>query len=225
MHYIREMNDLPAADSTRDQLLDAAERLFVERGPDDVSARAIVREAGQKNQSALQYHFGGREGLITAIIERRMQQLEARREKFLSEALAESAEPDLRSLCAVMVRAPFTLCRDQRAFREFLGKLGQRLTTDNPDPAVASTIQALPSLQVLRDRVRAHLEHIPVPLLLLRASSTYFFVLLTISRRASMGGTFRGTEAELFFNNLVDQVAAMMAAPPSPDTESLLNHY
>ncbi len=37
-----------------------------------------------------------------------------------------------------------------------------------------------------------------------------------------MGGSFRGRRAELFFNNLVDQVAAMLVTPASPDTRELL---
>ena len=65
--------------STREHLLDVAESLFLSQGIDQVSLRAIAREAGQKNPSALQYHFGNREGLIKAIVARRLQQQEARR--------------------------------------------------------------------------------------------------------------------------------------------------
>lgn len=76
-----------ANDSTREQLLAAAEKLFLQHGLDEVSTRAIVREAGQKNHSALQYHFGGRDGLISAILVRRMQQVEGRRSVLVDEVL------------------------------------------------------------------------------------------------------------------------------------------
>ena len=39
------------------QLLLAAERLIAERGLAALSTRMIAREAGQKNNSALQYHL------------------------------------------------------------------------------------------------------------------------------------------------------------------------
>ena len=48
--------------------IDAAEALFAERGLDGVTTREILDAAGQKNQSALQYHFGSREGLILALV-------------------------------------------------------------------------------------------------------------------------------------------------------------
>ena len=43
---------------TRQALLDAAERLFAERGVNWVSMREIVRESQQHNTSAALYHFG-----------------------------------------------------------------------------------------------------------------------------------------------------------------------
>jgi AcrR family transcriptional regulator len=209
--------------STREQLLDAAEKLFLQHGLDDVSARAIVREAGQKNQSALQYHFGGREGLITSIINRRMQQLESRRSVLIEHQLSEDNDPPLRTLCAVLVRAPFLLCRERKNFREFLGQLGQRFLASDRDSTFAVNDSNLPSLQAIRELIWPHLAQVPPELLLLRAENANYLVLLTISRRARLGGSFRGRSAELFFNNLVDQMAAMLATPISPETQSLLD--
>ncbi|MGW4384709.1 TetR/AcrR family transcriptional regulator [Kitasatospora sp. NPDC004531] len=53
--------------STRARLLAAAERLFLERGVGQVSVRAINAEAGL-NPGAVHYHFGSREGLVTALL-------------------------------------------------------------------------------------------------------------------------------------------------------------
>lgn len=44
----------------------AAEKLIAVRGIENVSIRDIVSEAGQKNESALQYHFKSFTGLIAA---------------------------------------------------------------------------------------------------------------------------------------------------------------
>ncbi|WP_137723637.1 helix-turn-helix domain-containing protein [Prescottella subtropica] len=51
----------------RDTLLNVAERLIAERGLHGVSAREIVRTAGQRNNSAITYHFGTWDGLLEAV--------------------------------------------------------------------------------------------------------------------------------------------------------------
>ena len=53
-------------------LIETAERLFAEKGIDNVSLREINRAAGQKNVAALHYHFGTRESLLEALFENRM---------------------------------------------------------------------------------------------------------------------------------------------------------
>ena len=53
--------------NTRLWLIETAERLFAERGIDNVSLREINRAAGQKNVAALHYHFGTRESLLEAM--------------------------------------------------------------------------------------------------------------------------------------------------------------
>ena len=83
------------AHNTREKLLDVAERLFAEHGFDAVSVRAILREAGLRNQSALQYHFGDREKLISAIQGRRVKQLEQKRRELMAEVLALDRELEL----------------------------------------------------------------------------------------------------------------------------------
>ena len=55
---------------TRDALLDAAEALFAAEGIDNVSLAAITRLADQRNGGAIHYYFGGRDGLLAAILDR-----------------------------------------------------------------------------------------------------------------------------------------------------------
>ena len=64
-------------------ILKAAEKLFATKGLDLVSTREIARAAGQKNHSALQYHFGDRHELIDAILDYRMIPLNQRRLEML----------------------------------------------------------------------------------------------------------------------------------------------
>src|SRR6476659_10543678 len=60
---------LDGSESTRDKLLRAALHLFARQGL-DVPLREINELAGQRNASALHYHFGGRAELVQAIIDR-----------------------------------------------------------------------------------------------------------------------------------------------------------
>jgi len=69
--------------STQDTILDVAERLFAEHGVDEVSLAQINREAGQKNRSAINYHFGSKQKLLLAILARHEATLETERLKLL----------------------------------------------------------------------------------------------------------------------------------------------
>lgn len=56
--------------TTRDALLDAAERAFAVRGFDGASMREIVRDAGLKNQASLYHYFESKEDLYEAVLSR-----------------------------------------------------------------------------------------------------------------------------------------------------------
>jgi AcrR family transcriptional regulator len=56
-------------DPTAERILEAARATFARSGFDGATTRAIAREAGV-NVATLAYHFGGKEGLYTAAIER-----------------------------------------------------------------------------------------------------------------------------------------------------------
>ena len=53
---------------TKMGLLLAAERLFATQGIAATTIRQINTEAGQKNSSAIHYHFGSRDAILDAII-------------------------------------------------------------------------------------------------------------------------------------------------------------
>src|SRR5919197_5629383 len=60
----------PEAPSTRDAILDAAERRFAERGFAGVSMRGIAGEAGLRNQASLYHHFRDKRALYEATLAR-----------------------------------------------------------------------------------------------------------------------------------------------------------
>lgn len=67
---------------TKTAILDAAERLFAEHGFHATSLRDITREASA-NLAAVNYHFGSKDSLITAVISRRLEPINRQRLELL----------------------------------------------------------------------------------------------------------------------------------------------
>lgn len=98
--------DYPAggdASPSRLALILAAERLFAENGIEGVSLRQINEAAGQRNASATHYHFGSRDGLVSAVFEYRMGFINARRLARMETLAREAKLGDLRALTSVLV--------------------------------------------------------------------------------------------------------------------------
>jgi AcrR family transcriptional regulator len=85
-------------------LLDAAERLWGERGMEGVSLQEIRLAAGQRNSSALQFYFGDREGLRLALAQRHLPQLAALQQELYQGLVDQGRQNDLAGLVEVLVR-------------------------------------------------------------------------------------------------------------------------
>jgi len=72
---------MPSA-TTKERILDAAERLFAEKGVDATSLRQVTGAAGV-NVAAIHYHFGSKEELLRAVIARRFDPVNQERLKQL----------------------------------------------------------------------------------------------------------------------------------------------
>ncbi|HEY4460655.1 MAG TPA: helix-turn-helix domain-containing protein [Pseudonocardiaceae bacterium] len=80
----------PRAQLARDKLMDAAERLYAEHGFAGVSIKQISDAAGQRNKSAVQYHFSNRDELTRAIIDRHVGPVNEHRLVLVDELLGRS---------------------------------------------------------------------------------------------------------------------------------------
>lgn len=76
--------------TTKEKLLDAAEKLFARKGYHGTSLRTITREAGV-DLALVNYHFGGKQGLFESVIERRGAMLNAERIRRLAEVRRQAA--------------------------------------------------------------------------------------------------------------------------------------
>jgi AcrR family transcriptional regulator len=202
---------------TRDRLLDAAERLFAEKGLRGTSLREIVVAAGQRNESAIQYHFGDREGLVDALVARRVAAIETVRNARLDALLARAPAPDVRALVACLLEPVVELCHDDSGFRAFLSAFGEVAWATALQ--LARNRQQLRSLERMREQLRSSLD-LPEAILADRAEALTRFLLLSLSQRARSNEPFNGRAFERFFTNLTDMGAAILTADVSPDTRA-----
>ncbi len=86
-----------APSDTRTQLLDAAERLFAERGFPGTSVRAIADLAGA-NLAAVGYHFGSKADLLAAVVRRVIEPITAAQTAGLDRLLARTPDPQVTDL-------------------------------------------------------------------------------------------------------------------------------
>lgn len=110
--------------STRDRILDAAERLFAEHGFAGTSHRQITAAAGV-NLAAVNYHFGSKEKLFLAAVLRRLEPVNRRRLEMLAEVEAKSDPPRLEEVARAFV-APVVEARGEEGEENVLGRLMAR---------------------------------------------------------------------------------------------------
>lgn len=89
--------------STREALVDAAERLIGEKGLARVSVADISRAAEQRSRSATQYHFKSLEELALAVLERRGPAIHARRTAMFRELALSGRAHDIRAIVEAIV--------------------------------------------------------------------------------------------------------------------------
>ena len=90
-------------DTTRQIILEAAEQLFAQRGIAAVPLRDVGLAAGQRNNVAVQYHFGDRESLLVAITSYRAAISEQVRTEILADLLAQGQPLNVRDLVRAFI--------------------------------------------------------------------------------------------------------------------------
>lgn len=94
----RQRRRLPAAEARR-TILDAAEALLIQGGPDAVRVQVVAREVGLTD-AAVHYHFGSRVGLMDALLRSAGRRL--RQEMTAAVAEWDADTLDLRRLMALL---------------------------------------------------------------------------------------------------------------------------
>lgn len=196
-------------EGARSRLLVTAKRLFAERGLDGVSLREIIREAGIKHATAVQYHFGDRDGLVAAILSTHEARVDTRREAMLDNYEA-NPTLDARDIAAMLVR-PLARELDDEDGRYFLRIYAQ--VNQHPNGMFVDTGTSI-------WRWRQHAQGIlpPGAAELHTRYSAIIFSTVELARRASERPH---ADDQLFVSRIIDVVAAIIRAPLSPETERL----
>lgn len=200
---------MSAPEPTRLLLLRAAEGLFAERGIDCVSLREVAQVAGQKNVSATQYHFGSREGLIDAILERHLLPIRERCTAMM-DLLEARGDVGLRSLAEVLVRPVVAKLDDADGGRFFLSICAQ-LAVSPTLPLVKRPASKHPVVVRLGSLIRPHMraDEALSPYRSERVAAMLFASLMTRARIES-SSTADGVSRELFTEDLIDCATLLM---------------
>ncbi|MGV9413251.1 TetR family transcriptional regulator [Nocardia sp. NPDC003693] len=203
-----------AVTEARERIILAAEQLIAERGQ-SVPLRDIAAAAGQRNNSAIQYHFGSRDGLIEAVVELRMGTLEVRRLELLAEQAGSGTEVGVHELLEALVIPMFELGE-----RHGINHYARFLEQVHTHPAVtdASNLEseARTSVRVIMQRLDGALPELTPRLRVrrLRALSTALFALLADHERAVEAGRIAAGDVNAW-GEIVDMLAGALTAPVS----------
>ncbi|QYJ99904.1 TetR/AcrR family transcriptional regulator [Shewanella psychrotolerans] len=109
---------------TKTRILDAAEKLFAERGFSETSLRLITSKA-EVNLASVNYHFGSKKELIRAVLARYLDRFMPDASNEL-ELLKQSSEPSLNDIFSSLVKPLLELNKlkveGTRTFLQLLGR-------------------------------------------------------------------------------------------------------
>ena len=202
--------------TTRDKLLRAALHLFARQGL-DVPLRDINELAGQRNASALHYHFGGRPELVRAIIDRYRLSDE---EHTAIEAELRAGPHDIREVVEGLVdrSCAWLTTPDGRDYIRVVFQFVIRLPLrqhllEGTDPPSLASVRAQAEL------IHEALPDLPEHLARERAVASFDLVLLQVAERARIidDEQGRGLLAEAEWKaNLVDMATGLLTYAPAP---------
>ncbi|MDV6266490.1 MULTISPECIES: TetR/AcrR family transcriptional regulator [Rhodococcus] len=195
--------------STKQKLLEVAEELFATKGIEATLVGDIVSGAGQRNPSALRYHFGSREGILQAIREKYLVQLESRRTVMLANWQGDVTP----RACVELIVAPLGEMLTSEAGRRYLRILGQTIYQLEPEQ-IDQVPPKYPSLVRSIELLRESIGHLPGPLVdeRVRGAILLATAMLAVRARDLTGRRRLPLSAADFQVNVIDMTTAALTA-------------
>src|SRR6266571_5345643 len=123
-------------DATRRRILDTAEQHFARDGFSGTSLRAITRDA-KVNVAAIHYHYGSKERLLQATMERIVAPVNAQRLRLLDEAIAAAGgAPSVEAILSAFLCPDLVLIRDLGERGMMIARFSGRSATEPGDVVV-----------------------------------------------------------------------------------------
>lgn len=204
------------------KILMSAQKLFAEKGIDGVSLREIAVAAGHSNNSAVQYHFNSKEGLIQAIFELRVPFLEAARMRRV-EQLKTSKKILLEDLLAALLFPILEMFdgQEQRIFTLFSTHLLSRNTLDHP---FYRAQEKMPVSFRIYSMLEENLSHLPQDVFNFRIRLIAGLFLSTILERQNFSHSANGfySDDEIFWGDMINVLAALLREPFRPERRPVI---
>lgn len=196
------------------KIMDAAERLFARYGIEGVALRQILIEAKQKNKYAVSLYFGSKEDLVVAVLERRVAEMNIRRDALVAKARAAGQENDIRALLEIMHRpaAEVADATGDYSYPRFLLQLQLHKELNAPWLSIPGELSA-PTLDVVR-KLRKFAPKMPGELAQARIGSISGMWLTSVTARGFQ--ISKGVPVppfDVFMDDLVGMMAAALQAP------------
>jgi len=186
-------SDTGTSEPTATKLVEAAAHLFARHGIETVPLRDIGAMAGQRNASAVQYHFGGRWDLVVGILARHSSTVngwdpgDAPNHKAVVEGLVALLSPELetnagrdflRVIAELMMRYPGRWDSDPGVNAGMRSMVKRVIALSRPLPGEVARARAVAMTQFITyqmaERARLIDEDVPIPL-----DDTTFLINLT----------------------------------------------
>jgi AcrR family transcriptional regulator len=198
-------------------MLDVAEQLISTRSIDGVSLREIRIAAGQRNTSALQFHFGDREGLLQALSDRHGPRIQQMLVGQYDTVVREGRLDDSRSLIEVFVLPTINyvfLGSSERAWVRILAELASRPELEVHDFVRNNTPEAIDTGVRLLDQLEQTMPRRLGFDRLLMVTNAVLHVCADRARVEDAVGPVRRHMSEAdFTDNVVDMAHSAVFAP------------
>ena len=196
------------------KLMQTAERLFGEHGIDGVSLRQIVSAAGQANSSAVQHHFGTKEGLIQAVYDMRLPALDDARRARLESAKDANGYVSVPQLLKALFM-PVAENLDEAAQKSYAQFNSRLMQVDIAKHPFTRSRVPQPAHNDIEERLKSHLGYLPegVFQLRLRLATELFFAALSEYRRLDQNRPGYYRVSDDYWTEILQMIESLLRTP------------
>jgi AcrR family transcriptional regulator len=197
--------------AAKEAIIETAERLFAEGGINGVSMREISAKAKQGNHFAVQYHFGSRDGLVQAIFDYRMDQMEPLRGAMLADLEASERTKDAWSILEIILLPQLQI---DGGTNHFYGNfLSQYLLRQEWVEFGIFGHEAPPNLRKALQLLRERVDYLPAVVAQRRLVNVSLMFLNLLVRHGRGGGQLTPEPFEHALADTMEQIVTAMCLP------------